>query len=410
MKCRHCNTELRNVFTDLAYSPVSNAMLSREQLNGPESYYPLKIFVCDNCFLVQVDEMEKADKIFDEEYTYFSSFSKSWLQHAKDYVEMMIEKFGFDQKSLVLEIASNDGYLLQYFKGHNVPVLGVDPTANTAREAEKKGVRTIVDFFGSKLAKEYLLENGKRADLIIGNNVLAHVPDINDFVKGMKIALNAGGIITMEFPHLMKLIEECQFDTIYHEHFSYLSFFAVKRIFENQGLEMFDVEEIPTHGGSLRIYAKHKGDTSKAISLRVRDLIQKEKTEGIDTLAYYQGFQARVEKIKYDSLSFLIEEKRKGKKIIGYGAAAKGNTLINYCGIKGTDMIGFVVDASPYKQGKFLPGSHIPVVSKEKIAEHKPDYVIVLPWNLKKEISGQLDYIREWGGKFVIFIPELTIF
>jgi SAM-dependent methyltransferase len=385
-------------------------MLSREQLNEPESYYPLKIFVCDNCYLVQVDELQKADKIFDEEYTYFSSFSKSWLQHAKNYVDMMIGRFGFNQDSLVLEIASNDGYLLQYFKEHNVPVLGVDPTANTAAEAEKKGIKTIVDFFGSKLATEQLSGTGKKADLIIGNNVLAHVPDINDFVKGMKIALNDGGIVTMEFPHLVKLVEECQFDTIYHEHFSYLSFYAVKRIFENQGLEMFDVEEIPTHGGSLRIFAKHKEDSSKEISPRVKGLIQKEKAEGINNLAYYEGFQARVEKIKYDSLSFLIEEKRKGKKIIGYGAAAEGNTLINYCGIKGTDMIEFVVDASPYKQNKFLPGSHIPVVAKEEITKYKPDYVIILPWNLKKEISGQLDYIKEWGGKFVIFIPALTIF
>ncbi len=410
MKCRHCKTELKHIFTDLSYSPVSNAMLSDKQLNEPESYYPLKIFVCDNCYLVQVDEMQKADKIFDEEYTYFSSFSKSWLQHAKKYVDMMIGRFGFNEKSLVLEIASNDGYLLQYFKEQNVPVLGVDPTANTASEAEKKGITTIVDFFGSGFAREKLAEAGKKADLIIGNNVLAHVPDINDFVKGIKIALNKGGVITMEFPHLMKLVEECQFDTIYHEHFSYLSFYAVKRIFESQGLEMFDVEEISTHGGSLRIFAKHNEDTSKEISQRVQDLIQKEKAEGIDTTGYYEGFQSRVEKIKYDSLSFLIHEKRKGKKIIGYGAAAKGNTLINYCGIKGTDMIEFVVDASPYKQNKYLPGSHIPVVSKEKIAEYKPDYVIILPWNLKKEISGQLDYIREWGGKFVIFIPELTIF
>ena len=410
MNCRHCKTKLENIFVDLSYSPVSNAMLTARQLNEPESYYPLKIFVCDECYLVQVDEMQKADNIFDEEYTYFSSFSKSWLQHAKNYVEMMIGRFGFNEGSQVIEIASNDGYLLQYFKDQNVPVLGIDPTANTANAAEKKGVKTIVDFFGSKLAKEQLADVGKKADLIIGNNVLAHVPDINDFVGGMKIALKEGGVITMEFPHLMKLVEECQFDTIYHEHFSYLSFFAVKRIFESQGLEMFDVEEIPTHGGSLRIFAKHKDDTSKEISSNVEALVQKEKAEGIDTLKYYEGFQSRVEKIKYDSLSFLIEEKRKGKKIIGYGAAAKGNTLINYCGIKGTDLIEFVVDASPYKQGKHLPGSHIPVFSKEKIEEYKPDYVIILPWNLKKEISGQLEYIRDWGGKFVIFIPELTIF
>ncbi len=410
MKCRHCKTELNHVFADLAYSPVSNAMLTPEQLHEPESYFPLKIYTCHNCWLVQVDEMEKADKIFDEEYTYFSSFSTSWLQHAKNYVDMMIERFGFNSNSLVLEIASNDGYLLQYFKKNNVPVIGVDPTANTANEAEKKGVPTIVDFFSAELAQKQFANQGKKADLIIGNNVLAHVPDINDLVKGMKIALNDKGIITMEFPHLLKLIHEFQFDTIYHEHFSYLSFYTVKRIFETQGLEMFDVEEIPTHGGSLRIFAKHKDDKSKKIEDRVQLLFDKEIAAKVNSLELYEGFQERVDNVKYETLTFLIEEKKKGKKIIGYGAAAKGNTFLNYCGVKGTDIIEFVVDASPYKQNKYLPGSHIPVVNIEKIKEYKPDYIIILPWNLKKEISNQLDFAREWSAKFVIFIPQTIVF
>ncbi|MCF8369844.1 MAG: class I SAM-dependent methyltransferase [Bacteroidales bacterium] len=410
MKCRHCETELKHVFVDLAYSPVSNAMLSQNQLMEPELYFPLKIYTCHNCWLVQVDEMQKADKIFDEQYTYFSSFSSSWLQHARNYVNMMCDRFSFDENSLVLEIASNDGYLLQYFKEKGIPVLGVDPTANTAEEATKKGIETIVDFFYADFARNQIEDKNRKADLIIGNNVLAHVPDINDFVKGMKIALNPQGIITMEFPHLLQLINEFQFDTIYHEHFSYLSFYAVKQIFEKQGLEMFDVEEIPTHGGSLRIYAKHKGDTSKKIGKRVEDLLNKEVDAKINSLELYEGFQQKVENVKYGALSFLIDQKKAGNKIIGYGAAAKGNTFLNYCGIKGTDIIEFVVDASPYKQNKFLPGSHIPVVDISKIKEYKPDYIIILPWNLKNEIAEQLKFVREWGAKFVIFIPETTVF
>lgn len=410
MNCRHCNTELKHVFADLSFSPVSNAMLTNEMLNQPESYYPLKIFTCHNCWLVQVDEMQKADKIFDEEYTYFSSFSSSWLAHAKKYVDMMMDRFGFDKNSHVMEIASNDGYLLQYFKEYGVPVLGVDPTANTAQEAEKKGIETIVDFFGSGFAQTKLVANNRQSDLIIGNNVLAHVPDINDFVKGMKLALKTHGVITMEFPHLIRLMDECQFDTIYHEHFSYLSFYAVKRIFKKQGLEMFDVQEIPSHGGSLRIFAKHDNDSSHPIQPSVDNLIQKEIEVGVNTVDFYSGFQQRIDTIKYDALSFLIEQSRAGKKVIGYGAAAKGNTLLNYLGVKGRDMINFVVDASPYKQNKFLPGSHIPVFNKEEISIYKPDYVIILPWNLKKEISEQLSFIRDWGGKFVIFIPKTTIF
>jgi len=384
-------------------------MLDAEQLNEPEIYYPLKIYVCSHCFLVQIDEMKKAAEIFDSKYTYFSSYSTSWLAHAKAYVEMMIKRFGFSDKSQVMEIASNDGYLLQYFQEFNVPVLGIEPTANTAEVAQKKGIETIVDFFGSQFANDRLVDNSIKADLIIGNNVLAHVPDINDFVKGLKIALQEDGVITMEFPHLLRLVEECQFDTIYHEHFSYLSLIAVKRIFEHQHLELFDVEEIPTHGGSLRIFAKHDTDKSKNISSHVESLLNKEKKAGLHTMDYYLNFQERVDRIKYAVWDFLMQQKKAKKTVIGYGAAAKGNTLLNYCGIKGTDLISFVVDASPHKQNKFLPGSRIPVRGLNSIEEFKPDFVIVLPWNITKEIREQLQYIKDWGGRFVVFVPELEI-
>ena len=410
MKCRHCKTELNHVFVDLINCPPSNDMLKPEQLNEPETFFPLKIFTCHNCLLVQVDEMRKADSIFNSEYTYFSSFSTSWLAHAKRYADMMVERFGFNEKSQVIEIASNDGYLLQYFAAHNVPVLGVDPTANTAAVAVSKGIPTIVDFFGADFARTRLVDKNIKADLILGNNVLAHVPDINDFVQGVKIALKKTGVVTFEFPHLMRLVEECQFDTIYHEHFSYLSFITVKRIFESQGLEMFDVEELPTHGGSLRIFARHKDDKTKSISPNVAGLLQREEAAGMKNLDYYNNFQPRVENIKYAVWEFLIKAQREGKTVIGYGAAAKGNTLLNYCGVKGTDLIRFAVDASPYKQNKYLPASHIPVKDLNSIAEFRPDYVIILPWNLKKEISEQLKYIRDWGGKFVTFIPELSVF
>jgi SAM-dependent methyltransferase len=410
MKCRHCNTELEYTFVDLVNCPPSNDMLNKEQLNEPEPFYPLKIFVCHNCFLVQVDEMKKADKIFDSEYTYFSSYSTSWLAHAKKYVDMMMSMFGFDENSLVIEIASNDGYLLQYFKEYNVPVLGIDPTANTAAVAIEKGIDTIIDFFGADFAQNNLVDKGIKGNLILGNNVLAHVPDINDFVKGMKLALKKNGIVTMEFPHLMKLVEECQFDTIYHEHFSYLSFTVVKRIFEHQGLEMFHVEELPTHGGSLRIFAKHTDDKTKDISGNVTNLLKREKEAKMNSMEYYSNFQERVDKIKYNVWEFLLKAKKEGKKVIGYGAAAKGNTLLNYCGIKGNDLIRFSVDASPHKQNKYLPASHILVKDLDSISEYKPDYIIILPWNLKYEISEQLSYAREWGAKFVTFIPEINIF
>jgi SAM-dependent methyltransferase len=381
-------------------------MVKPEMINYPETYFPLKVFVCEKCWLVQVDELEKADAIFNADYTYFSSFSTSWLQHAKSYTDYMTNRFGFNENSLVVEVASNDGYLLQYFKEKNIPVLGVEPTANTAQVAIEKGINNIVDFFGSKLANDKL---SSKADLILGNNVLAHVPDINDFVKGVKIALKPEGVNTFEFPHLLQLVTHNQFDTIYHEHFSYLSLTSLVSVFTKQGLEIFDVQELPTHGGSLRIFSKHAEDKSKQIEPAVGLMLGKEEIAGLSTLSYYQDFQQKVDKIKYDFVDFLIQEKRKGKKIIGYGAAAKGNTLLNYCGIKGNDLIEFVVDASPYKQNKLLPGSRIPVHGSDMISQYKPDYIIIFPWNLKQEIMTQLDYTRAWGVKFVIAIPELTI-
>jgi len=382
-------------------------MVKPELINYPETYFPLKVFVCEKCWLVQVDELEKADAIFNNEYSYFSSYSTSWLEHAKTYTNYMIERFGFNSDSLVVEVASNDGYLLQYFKEKNIPVIGVEPTANTAQVAIEKGIENIVDFFGSSLAETHL--KGK-ADLVLGNNVLAHVPDINDFVKGVKIALKPKGVNTFEFPHLLQLVQHNQFDTIYHEHFSYLSLTNLVSVFEQQGLEIFDVQELSTHGGSLRIFTKHKEDISKQVESTVASMLLKEEQAGLKNLAYYQNFQAKVEKIKYDFVEFLIQQKRSHKKVIGYGAAAKGNTLLNYCGIKGNDLIEFVVDASPHKQNKLMPGSRISVVGKEEIERIKPEYIVIFPWNLKTEISEQLSYVRDWGCKFVIAIPELKIF
>jgi SAM-dependent methyltransferase len=405
MNCRHCHFELNHVFCDLQTCPPSNAMVKTDELNRAETYFPLKVFVCEKCWLVQVDEIEKAEDIFNEEYTYFSSYSTSWLAHAKSYTDYMINRFGYDKNSLIVEVASNDGYLLQYFKEKNIPVLGVEPTANTAKVAEEKGINNIVDFFGSKLAKTHL-EN--KADLILGNNVLAHVPDINDFVKGVKIALKATGVNTFEFPHICKLIEYNQFDTIYHEHFSYLSLTAVKSIFEAQGLEVFDVHELSTHGGSLRIFTKHKEDTTKLIEENVIRMIEYENSIGINSIGYYTGFQEKINAIKNDFISFLIQAKKEGKKVVGYGAAAKGNTLLNYCGIKGIDLISYVMDASPYKQNKLLPGSRIPVWHPDKVRETKPDYIVIFPWNLKNEISDQLSFIKSWGGQFVTAIPSLN--
>jgi SAM-dependent methyltransferase len=382
-------------------------MVKQNKLHAPEVYFPLKVHVCHQCWLVQVDEIEKAEHIFDADYTYFSSFSKSWLAHAQAYVEKMTARFGLNTQSKVIEIASNDGYLLQYFKQQNIPVLGVEPTANTAKVAQDKGIPCIVDFFGSQLAQEQLRAS---ADLILGNNVLAHVPDINDFIKGVKIALKPTGVVTFEFPHLCQLVAHNQFDTIYHEHFSYLSLTTVKTLFEAQGLNLFDVEELPTHGGSLRIYAKHNDDTTHAICSTVACLLEKEDKLGVTTPAYYKNFQDQVDLIRSSLWSFLIEQKQAGKKVVGYGAAAKGNTLLNYAGVKGAELISYVADASPHKQDRYLPGSRIPVVSPEHLLNDQPDYVIIFPWNLKEEIAAQLTVLRQKGTQLVVFIPKLEIF
>lgn len=408
MKCRFCGNALTNKFVDLTNSPPSNSFLTQDQLNEPEVFYPLAVYVCEKCWLVQVAEYKKADDIFNQEYIYFSSYSKSWLTHSKNYVDMVTERFTLDASSQVIEIASNDGYLLQYFKHKNIPCLGIEPTQNTAKVAKDKGIETICDFFGTALACK-LIEDDRKADLLIGNNVLAHVPDIKDFVGGLKTALKPSGVITMEFPHLMKLVEFNQFDTIYHEHFSYLSLHIVESIFASAGLKIFDVEQLPTHGGSLRIYAKHGQYAKYLVCSRVEELKQQEKSRGMLNIEYYKNFQSSIDKVKNTFLTFLIEENRQGKKLVAYGAAAKGNTLLNYCGIK-KDLISFVVDASPYKQGKFLPGSHIPVVNEQEIRKLKPDYVLILPWNLKSEICEQLKYIRDWEGKFVVAVPKLLIF
>ncbi len=407
MKCRFCNSAVENEFVDLVNSPPSNSYLSREQLNEPEVFYPLKVKVCHNCWLVQIDEYKKSTEIFNADYAYFSSYSSSWLAHSKKYTDLMTQRFNFGPQSLVVELASNDGYLLQYFVEKGIPVLGIEPTANTAEVAKKKGINTIVEFFGLTLAKT-LSNAGQKADLILGNNVLAHVPDINDFVKGIAALLKPEGIVTMEFPHLYQLVLNNQFDTIYHEHFSYLSFTTVKKIFEKHGMTMFDVEELPTHGGSLRIFAKLTSNTKFVIENNVKELLAKEEAAGLNTLAYYQGFQEKVQIVKNNLLHFLIEKKKDKKLVAAYGAAAKGNTLLNYCGIK-NDLISFVVDANPHKQNKYLPASHIPVVAEDAIKKHKPHYIIILPWNLQKEIVEQLHYIKEWEGRFVVPIPELKV-
>ncbi len=408
MNCRFCQNKLTHQFVDLGFSPPSNSFLKPEQLNQPETFYPLRIMVCEKCYLVQIDEFASHEDIFNSDYVYFSSFSKSWLEHAKKYTEMMIERFKFDDQSQVIEIASNDGYLLQYFQQKGISVLGIEPTSNTAAAAKEKGIDSIVDFFGVRLATK-LSEKGTKADLLLGNNVLAHVPDIRDFVGGLKILLNSNGIITFEFPHLMQMIDKNQFDTIYHEHFSYLSLTTVSQIFNEFGLDIFDVEELPTHGGSLRIFAKHIENISIPNSGRVLAMLEKENQFGLTTIETYTTYQEASEKVKNDFLIFLLNAKNQGKKVAAYGAAAKGVTLLNFCGVR-KDLINFVVDASPHKQSKFLPGIHVPVVSEEEISKNKPDYVVILPWNLKEEISAQLSYVRSWDAKFVVAVPKLEIF
>lgn len=407
--CRFCNKSLQHTFADLGISPIANDYLAEEQLNRAEKLYPLHAYVCENCLLVQLEEVESPDRIFgDGDYAYFSSYSESWLRHAKAYTDLMVERFGFNQNHQVIEIASNDGYLLQYFHEKGIPVLGVEPAANTAKVAQEKGIPSVVKFFGVQTAKELVAE-GKQADLLLGNNVLAHVPDLNDFVAGMKIVLKPNGIFTMEFPHLLQLMQQNQFDTIYHEHFSYFSFLTVETIFAVHGLTLFDVEELPTHGGSLRIYGKHDSAAQPSISDRVSQLKEKERKAGLDKLETYRTFGEQVKETKRKLLSFLIEAKAQGKSVAAYGAPAKGNTLLNYCGIR-TDFIDYTVDRSPYKQGLFLPGTHIPILEPDKIQETKPDYLLILPWNLKDEIMAQMACIRESGGKFVVPIPSVQVY
>ncbi len=406
--CRFCATPLHHTFVDLGTSPLCQRHVTPARFNHAESFYPLHVYVCDQCFLVQLPEYCAREEIFDGEYGYFSSFSDTMLKHAEAYVKMMMPRFGLGSKSKVVELASNDGYLLQYFVKAGVPVLGIDPTANTAAAAEKKGVRTLVQFFGVEAASALRDAEGT-ANLILGNNVLAHVPDINDFVGGMKVLLAPGGVVTMEFPQLLHLIEQRYWDTIYHEHFSYLSFTTVEKIFAAHGLTLFDVEEISTHGGSIRIYAKHEYDSAKPVHARVAAMKDREKAAGHFDLAYYTNFSERVKESKRQILSFLIEAKRAGKSVACYGAPGKGNTLLNYCGIR-TDFVDYTVDRSPHKQGNFLPGTRIPIYSPDKIRETKPDYLLLLPWNLKDEIMKQMADIRSWGGQFVVPLPEVKVY
>jgi SAM-dependent methyltransferase len=406
VKCRHCANEGFIPFADLQNCPPSNAMLTAQSLYAPETYYPLVVEVCDRCFLAQVDEHKSAAEIFDSDYTYFSSFSRSWLDHAQRFAAMAIERFDLGPNSHVVEVASNDGYLLQYFASAGIPVLGVEPTANTAEVAIGKGIPTLVDFFGARLAATRLAAS---ADLIVGNNVFAHVPDINDFTAGLKAALKPGGVISLEFPHLLRLIEQAQFDTIYHEHFSYLSLATTERILATQGLKIFDVEELPTHGGSLRVFAAHAEDDAKERAPPVDEIIAEEARAGLRDRAIYETFQRRIDTIRDSFLAFLREQREAGTTVVGYGAAAKGNTLLNYCGVKGTELIRFVADASPHKQGRFLPGSRIPVVAPDRIDEEKPGFIVIFPWNLFDEVTAQLVHARGWGARFVTAIPELRV-
>lgn len=407
MNCRFCNTPLNQTLVDLGMSPLCEDFVKPGKENEMERFYPLHVYVCPECYLVQLEEFVSPEEIY-RDYSYFSSFSDSWLDHSKRYADFIIDRFEIGKESLVAELASNDGYLLQFFRDKRVPVLGIEPSGTVAKAAIEKGIRTEQKFFGNKVVKE-LIEQYGRPDLLIGNNVLAHVPNINDFVSAMKVYLKPDGVITMEFPHLLKLIEGNQFDTIYHEHFSYLSFTTVNRIFTHHDLILFDVEELPTHGGSLRIYAKHREDATKRISRSVPALLAREHEAGMTDMSYYSDFTARVTNTKWNVLEFLITAKRKGKTIVGYGAPGKAATLLNYCGIR-TDFIDFTVDRNPRKHGCFMAGTHIPIFSPERIREVKPDYVFILPWNLRMEIMESLSYIKEWGGQFVVPIPEVTIY
>ena len=407
MKCRHCGAELRLQAIDLGAAPPSNAYLSAEQLDAPETTYPLRVMVCEQCWLVQTRDFAQAHELFSNDYAYFSSYSTSWLQHAERYVTDMVARFGLGREAHVVEVASNDGYLLQYVRALGIPCTGIEPTASTARAARDKGIETVEEFFGLQLASR-LTAQGKQAGLMAANNVLAHVPDINDFLRGFAMLLKPAGVATFEFPHLLRLIAENQFDTVYHEHYSYLSLTAVDRIFATNGLRVFDVEELPTHGGSLRVYAQRSSSTQYERSPRVADMLAREARAGLASAAAYRELQVRAEAVKDDFLSFLIDAKRSGKRVVGYGAAAKGNTLMNFAGCR-RDLLPYVVDRNPAKQGKFMPGSRIPILGEDRIDEDRPDYVVILPWNLKSEVTAQLDRVRQWGCRFVTAVPSLEI-
>lgn len=404
--CRFCGTKLQQVFVDLGLSPLANSYLKEDDLDRDEHFFPLRVYVCNECFLVQLEEWESPENIFGD-YAYFSSYSTSWLSHAKAYVDSVVARFGIGRSDKVVEIASNDGYLLQYFVERGIPVLGIEPARNVAEVARTKGIPTRVDFFGEDTART-LRDEGMRADLIIGNNVLAHVPDLNDFVSGIKVLLSNKGVVTIEFPHLMRLWEECQIDTIYHEHFSYFSFITAEKIFAAHGMTLFDVEELPTHGGSLRIYAQHIETGPHRVSDRVKDLRSREIEAGFADIGRYLAFEERAVQIKRKLIAFLNQAKWAGKRVVGYGAPAKGNTLLNYCGIT-PDLLEYTVDRNPHKQGRYLPGTHIPIHEPERIYATKPDYILILPWNLKDEIISQLSFARAWGAQFVVPIPEPQI-
>lgn len=408
MKCRHCGSVLTLPLVDLGSAPPSNAYLTEQTLHAPEKWFPLCVLVCESCWLAQTEDFAQANELFDAEYAYFSGFSSSWLAHSERYVADMVARFNLTTSSHVVEVAANDGYLLQYVKARSIPCTGVEPTASTAAAARAKGIPIVEDFFGVRLAKELAFQ-GKLADLTAANNVLAHVPDINDFIAGFATLLKPQGVATFEFPHLLKLIAENQFDTIYHEHFSYLSLTAVNSIFAVNGLTVFDVEEHPTHGGSLRVFAQRSNAGQQARNARVDEILQREAQAGMLSADYYTGFQAKTDQVKNDLLAFLLDAKRQGKTVAAYGAAAKGNTLMNYSGIR-SDLISFVVDRNPAKQGKFMPGSRIPIVDETCLREGQPDYVLILPWNLRNEVTQQLDYIGAWGGRFVTAVPVLQVF
>jgi len=403
--CRFCGTALRHSVVDLGMSPLCESFLPAERLNAMEPFYPLHARVCDRCFLVQLEEYVRGEEIFSD-YAYFSSYSDSWLDHCRRYVDQMIAQLGLGPSSHVVEVASNDGYLLQYFVQRGIPCLGVEPAANVAQAAEARGVRTLVEFFGAASAGR--LAALRQADLVLGNNVLAQVPDLNDFVSGLGILLAPGGTVTIEFPHLLRTIEGNQFDQFYHEHFSYFSLYTAERIFAAHGLTIFDVEELPTHGGSLRIYARHAAEAGRPETDRLRDVRDREDRAGVNTVDWYTGFEARVRETKHRLLEFLIRARREGKRVVGYGAPGKGNTLLNYCGIR-TDFLDFTVDRNPHKHGKFLPGTHVPILHPDRLRQARPDYVLILPWNLRDEIVAQLAFVREWGGSFVVPIPVLTV-